>query len=698
MEKNRTRPCEGGREPAGRISRFFLFSVALGLLTGILEASLLWTSPRVAALLGRDVRSVIWFLAPLADMIFFGLIGLALGWLAGRTRFLQQAVAAEAGVVAAFWGLAWRGFHTDTALRAFSLHEDVLVPLACFTFGFAVALAILLLLGRRLERRFKRCAAVPIKPLAWGLAAAAVVAVAGVVFFASKPAYSRTSIRAASSSAAQSPNIVFITLDTVRADHLSSYGYARPTTPRLDWLARRGVLFENAIAPTSWTLASHASMLTGLLPHQHGAGYDAPLPSSPWTLAEVLRSRGYETAGFSSNFHYMEKGWGVAQGFETYEDNSVSLRHNLAQTFVGSAILQPLYQNGVRYDDFSRRNAQELNRNIFNWFKRRSGRPYFLFINYLDAHEPYRAPPPFDHRFGTVPVDLLRRLHHSTARTGAPPDFTAGERASLIAGYDNCLSYLDGQVGRLLESLSQSPGWKNTVVIITSDHGEEFGGHGYYSHGNDLYREALHVPLIVAGSGVPRGVRIRHLVGVQELFSTVLDMAGGGNTPFNRYSLARFWNPNFKPQPFDNIVVSELAFPWFWGGKVSATISLTTPEWQYLDDSTGRVQLYRWTGDPRESMDLAASAEGQAVVQDLQSQMVEIIRNSVAPWRGAGYLLPLGRKDSFLRNILLRRPSEMPEGALRVGASQANFRNEEAWTPPKPSPSQKDLMQSLPYH
>jgi len=297
-------------------------------------------------------------------------------------------------------------------------------------------------------------------------------------------------------------------------------------------------------------------------------------------------------------------------------------------------------------------------------------------------------------------MSMIRRLHRSTVDASIPPGFTPRERASVIAAYDNCIAYLDDQVGQLLKFLSQSPGWKNTIVIITSDHGEEFGDHGFYSHGNDLYREVLHVPLIIAGPGVPQDVRIKHIIGTEELFSTVLDLAGGGNTPFSRYSLARFWNPKFAPQPFDKAVVSELAFPWFWGNNVSAMISVTTPEWQYIDDSTGRRQLYHWPDDLREQTNLAASVQGQAVVQGLQSQLVETIRNSVAPWRGAEYLLPLGSKSPFLRNVLLTRSPQqmMSGGTLRVGASQAYFSSEEAWKPPKPSPSQQDLMRSLPYH
>jgi len=698
METDSANPQEIRRSRPGPIAQFVLPSLIIGFLSGLFEALLLWTSPRVAALQSCDVRYVIWFLAPLVDMAFFGIVGTVLGWLAEKLNFTGIPAAVESGISVAFVALTWRWFHVEMALESFSFHEQVLVPFEYFCAGFALSLAIFSRV-RHLGALFEHWLSVILRPAAWGLALTAAVAMAGVCVFEGGFSNSLARVLAASSSASGSPNIVFITLDTVRADRLSSYGYSRDTTPHLDRFARRGVLFENAIAPSSWTLASHASMFTGLLPHQHGAGYDVPMPAGPRTLAEILHSRGYETAAFTSNFHYLERGWGLARGFETYEDNSISLRENLAQTFIGGSIIQPVYQNLVQYDYFNRRNAGDVNQNIFGWLKQRPRRPYFLFVNYLDAHEPYAAPRPYNHRFGAVPESLLRRLHHSAASPAATSPFNTDEQTSLIAAYDNCIAYLDGQVGRLLDFLRRSSDWENTIVIVTSDHGEEFGEHGRYSHGKDLYRETLHVPLIIAGPKIPRGFRISHVVATQELFSTVLDLAGGGNTPFSRYSLARFWKPGFKPQPFDNIVVSELAFPWYWRQKASTVISVTTPEWQLLDDSTGRAQLYRWTQDPRETVNLAGSREGSVVVRMLQRQMAETITNSVRPWQGADYLLHLGGGGSFLSRVLFSCPPRRTnaENVLRVGASQEYFHREDARARSKLSPSELDVMHSLPY-
>ncbi len=423
------------------------------------------------------------------------------------------------------------------------------------------------------------------------------MAIFGVGYFSGKAAPFSAPSGPRQAARPGTPNIVFIVLDTVRADHLSSYGYSRPTTPNLDRLARAGVLFENAIAPTSWTLASHASMFTGLLPHQHGADWSRPLPRDPRTLADVLRSRGYETAGFVANFNYCQRGWGIGRGFETYVDDSESLRRNLAGTLLGTALIQPVYQNFCRFDYLERQDAREMNRQVFGWLRRRSTRPFFLFLNYFDCHSPYLTEPPYDHRFGKLSDKLVHKLFEALQSKDPARGFTATEQASLVAGYDDCLAFLDEHVGRLLDLLQRSPEGRNTIVIITSDHGEAFGEQGWYSHGYNLYREVLHVPLIITGPGIPKDVRIRRLVRTRDLFSTVLDLAAGGKTPFSPYSLARFWNPQLTPQPFDDFAVSELV-PIFNEGGKQAMISLTTPEWQYIYNSSGRQELYHWTGRP----------------------------------------------------------------------------------------------------
>ncbi len=704
MKIARTSPDDAASRRKKMISRFTAISALAGLLLGIFEAALLRNSPRIEALLIPDIGRVEWFLAPLLDMACFALWGLLLGWLAVRNPGKHRTVvlvAAAAAAVVTFVALRLRWLHARILIKNFVLREDLLIPLAWYAAGFAASLLAVYLLWKPVSRLVGRLRFGWVRCLAWAMTLAGVVAICGIGYFLLSPLPGSASNRAEPHARPGSPNIVFIVLDTVRADHLSSYGYSRPTTPNIDRLARHGVLFENAIAPTSWTLASHASMFTGLLPHQHGADWANPLPPGPRTLADVLRSWGYATAGFAANFDYCQKGWGIGRGFNTYVDDSESLSHNLEDTLAGTALIQPLYQRYCRFDYLDRQDAREINDEVFRWIRRPPKRPFFLFINYFDTHVPYLTESPYNHRFGKIPDKLVHKLFDALQSPGAPHGITPSDRAALIAGYDNCLAYLDAQVGRLLDVLHESPGGKDTIIIITSDHGEEFGEQGWYSHGYNLYREALHVPLIIAGPGIPRGVRIRHLVRTRDLFSTVLDFAGGGKAPFNRDSLARFWMPGFTPRPFDNFVISELV-PIFNEGGKQAMISLTTPQWQYIYSSDGRQELYHWTADPLDQTNLAESSAVRATMEELRRRLIHLVADSSEPWRGPNYLFARsGKGSAFLHEVIAaRRPEQALHAANRrtIGASQAFLGSEEPTTPSRPAAPDRDILKSLPYH
>ncbi|HET7101795.1 MAG TPA: sulfatase-like hydrolase/transferase, partial [Terriglobia bacterium] len=382
MDHFETTPVNHDASRREVMSRFVVFSAFAGLLLGIFEAALLRTSPRVPVLLVPDISAVEWFLAPLADMAFFGLLGLALGLLAGqspgghRTRWL---VAADVAVVAAFVALRLRWLHNRIVITEFAFGNEVLVPLATFAAAFAVLLAAVYLLWKPVSKFAARSRFRWVRFLSWGLVGAGIVGLCGMGYFVAEPLPGPERVEAESGAASGAPNIIFIVLDTVRADHLSAYGYQRPTTPNLDRLARRGVLFENAIAPTSWTLASHASMFTGLLPHQHGADWWLPLPPGPRTLAGILQSRGYDTAGFVANFNYCQEGWGIGRGFGVYRDDSESLARNLAGTLLGTALIQPAYQTFCRFDYLEREDARENNQDVYRWLRQSPAKPYFLF-------------------------------------------------------------------------------------------------------------------------------------------------------------------------------------------------------------------------------------------------------------------------------------------------------------------------------
>ncbi len=282
------------------------------------------------------------------------------------------------------------------------------------------------------------------------------------------------------------PSIVLITLDTTRPDHLGCYGYARATSPSLDLFAEAAVLYENAYATSSWTLPSHASLFTGLLPMQHGAqsvpkgpnrslGYGVrPLTESVTTLAELLGHAGYRTAAVVAG-PALRSELGVAQGFEIYED---------------------------KLPQHSGKRAQQVTEEATALLKGFGTEPYFLFVNFFDPHSPYRPPPPFDEGLPPSANKGLGKALVERLGAGVSPrpisELEPSLRAvlsTMVAGYDAEITYMDHYLGRLLEAISAAPRGDQTLIIVTGDHGESFGEHNYESHGAHLYEHNERVPL-----------------------------------------------------------------------------------------------------------------------------------------------------------------------------------------------------------
>lgn len=680
--------------------RFSVVGAALGFLTGLGEAARLWTTPNPAVLLHPSVNFTVWLIAPLAGAFSLGLLGLGVGLAGhlGRRRLWLPPYAAATGM-----GLAT--VYAGVALGFLHAHGKGLggaIAQGEIWIWFALGFLVIWLPFRLLDS----LAAPLVDPrLEWGLvltarlmAVLSLACLAGLALYRTRQGGYEAQPSGEAGDPARRPNIILITLDTVRADHLSSYGYTRPTTPRLDALARRGVLFENVIAPASWTLASHASIFTELLPHQHGANWAAPLHPGPLTLAQVLQSRGYSTAGFSSNRMYGLAGWGMDQGFETYGGDGAALRHQLRATLLGRQILQPLYEKFVQGEEFERLDARQINREVLGWLGRTHDHPFFLFINYYDAHGPYLAPSPYDQRFGKVPQSLEAKMPQLSA-IRYPQALPDHDREILTVGYDNCLAFLDEQVGDFIDRFSRLPASSNTYVIITSDHGEEFGEHGSYGHGWNLYREVVHVPLIIVGPGAPVGLRISRLARARDLFVTVLDFALPASEFSTRRSLRRFWTPGWQPQPADDMAISELEDGTL-DPSGSVAISLMTSEWHYIQEAGGRTELHHWPDDPQERTNLAPSPAHAKVLQDLSTRLIESVGLSHTPWRGPEYLLALDRPgDPFLRQTLFRS-QPWPGEALsspRVGSAQIRVGGSSATRLPLRHPIDEELLRSLPY-
>jgi arylsulfatase A-like enzyme len=285
-------------------------------------------------------------------------------------------------------------------------------------------------------------------------------------------------------------NILLISMDTLRADHLGAYGYARPTSPNIDALASDSVVFERAFSQSAWTRPAHASMLTGLYPVEHGivemtrrSGLDESIP----TLATILSDAGYRTGAFTGGAN-MSAHFGFDNGFESYRSPGRRFENHLPA--------------------------------VERWFDRDDGRPWFLFVHAFDAHRPYKSLPSDREALGlsmTVPKGT-----RSACRTGADPAAVA----PLVAEYDAAIHRGDRSLGRLLELVEQHGGTEKTVIVFTSDHGEEFLEHGRCFHIRTLYREVAQVPLIVKVPGFEAG-RVEQVVPASTaVVPTVLELVG----------------------------------------------------------------------------------------------------------------------------------------------------------------------------
>ena len=370
---------------------------------------------------------------------------------------------------------------------------------------------------------------------------------------------------------ADKPNIVLITLDTVRADHLSCYGYRRLTTPSLDRFSQEGVLFKNAYAPSPWTLPSHASLFTGMYPTRHGAyfsptedknfsstvrekgdaGSDNPfgyyilrLSEANKTLAEVLAENGYKTAGIIGG-PFTGSVFGLAQGFDYYDEKFIDAEKDIKLSLIYQAVdLFSSLKDFITQHGYSGEKRLAFHRNTaaFRWLDKNHDQPFFLFINYFDAHNPYLPPRSYRWYFGKKDKDSVVKNRHSgtdmsycaaeadliSSVVNGKHHLTPEEKDFVVSLYDGEIRYLDDCLSLLFERLKALKVYDNTLIIVTSDHGEAFGEHNLMAHSKTLYEELLRVPLVMkypSGSLQQRGV-IERRVSLVDVMPTIVSFLG----------------------------------------------------------------------------------------------------------------------------------------------------------------------------
>ena len=308
------------------------------------------------------------------------------------------------------------------------------------------------------------------------------------------------------------PNVLLVTMDTVRADHLSCYGYDRNTTPFLTGFAKRATKYERAIAPSNMTLATHASLFTGLSASQHGAhsggGWYRPLPRGIPTIGQIFRRRGYDVSSVAANYVFLDHTFGLDRGFTHLESlpapnplaslETKSMRRSHLLRYPLYALLKagwPRFGVARRW----RENA-EITRLAEERIDdaERMNRPFFLFVNYLDAHSPYVPSPAYAKRF--------------LPRSVSPQEVQ-------IARYDGAIASADAEVGLLIRALEQRGLLDRTIVVITSDHGDAFSEHETYGHGSTPYDEQVRVPLIIRMPGSHAAVVVSDPVSLTDVFT-----------------------------------------------------------------------------------------------------------------------------------------------------------------------------------
>lgn len=436
--------------------------------------------------------------------------------------------------------------------------------------------------------------------------------------------------------ARDSPNVLLLVLDTVRAKSLSIYGYEKETTPNLAKLARRGVVFDHAVAPAPWTLPSHASMLTGLPPHEHGADWCSPLPTEHRTVAQAFAASGYRTSAVTGNLYYCGSHTGLHRGFEFFSDASVlsaDVFRNCALTnkLSRSANFQKL--TGF-YDWPGRRYAPEIHSTWLEWLDaQHEGDRFFAMLNYFDVHAPYLPPDDIAAEYAprNASEKLLMAQWNGCTSQCEKPDATSLKIGQTA--YDGCLAALDREIGWLLDELESRGRLQNTVLIITADHGEQFGDHGIVNHGRSLYRSVVQVPLIiVGGANTPAGIRVTESVSLCDLPATMLDFADRHSTThaFPGKPLTRYWDGESdqdwrKSPPVVTEVSKGLLVPEWLPNAHDSVRSIWHNGYQYIRRSdNGDEELYDLLNDPDELTNLVTKPQGAGPLVECRKAFEEV--------------------------------------------------------------------------
>jgi len=449
------------------------------------------------------------------------------------------------------------------------------------------------------------------------------------------------------------PNIILLVMDSVRAANLSCYGYHHATTPNIHVLAVKGALFEQAISVSCWTLPVHASLFTGLYPLNHGVNISrAALPGNFSTLARRLKERGYQTACFSNNA-YISEATGLTQGFDLVEDiwrithprgvERPKMSRRLKQLEQRGPLMKPVVQIGralvraraIMKAMLNRKDsgARLTNEKIQTWLtqSRKPNAPFFIFVNYMECHERYNPPYPYNRRFMPARFSPWRvaQLSPNKAEILAGSEQRRAEDLEIMhALYDGALNYLDHQIGALVKFVESLGLLDDTVIVVTSDHGDSLGEHNHLGHRMTLYEQLVRVPLIIRyPARFQPGARIAQHVQLADLYPTFLELAGVDRaeaTATGFHSLLGL--PDAAARPF---TVAENTAPKSLDNMLMRMIR--TDQFKYIWKSNQQHELYDLTLDAAEATNLVTAQPEVArrLIEQLEAWERRLANNQI---------------------------------------------------------------------
>lgn len=441
------------------------------------------------------------------------------------------------------------------------------------------------------------------------------------------------------------PNIILLVLDTARASDFSCYGYPRETTPAIDMIAREGVLYKNAISASPWTLPSHASIFTGMFPSKHGAHEKHKyLDDRYWTLAEVLRSHGYETVAISNN-SWINREFGFDRGFNTFikiwqmfqteTDFTVARREGLplileevkrASKLVWRGNVFKNVLNGIYGSYFYRRydyGARRINKEIKKWLlKSHERKPFFMFINYLEPHLRYEPPGKYKTMYlpdGVTAKEADRVNQDAWSYVAGMTKMDGRDFEVLRALYDGELRYLDFRIEEVYSFLKERALLDSTMLVITSDHGENIGEHDLMDHQYCLYDTLLKVPLVIRfPEAFQEGKVVEEQVQTVDVFPSIIDLLGINDEEVRREVQGETLLPEELEYRKRKFAISEYLGPQPSMGSLKKRFpeadsihkydrslkAVRTGGFKLIKASDGEDELYNIEKDPHENNNL----------------------------------------------------------------------------------------------